>query len=188
MLSSSESEERIKRGLDYINANGSDHTKAIGNAIVNPDTVDEALIELRPFQNADGGWRGMDSDMKGPVSTISCTWVAMQWLSCLNQLDSECLKKTVDFLKKVQNENGYWDEPEAIVEYDPPPWMVPGEYENQLWLTSASCWRLIKLPRLILIWQLNFSGRDGTVSILKNAPIPIGWRSLSFTSFARFQI
>ena len=140
--------------MDYINANGSDHTKAIGNAIVNPDTVDEALIELRPFQNADGGWRGMDSDMKGPVSTISCTWVAMQWLSCLNQLDSECLKKTVDFLKKVQNENGYWDEPEAIVEYDPPPWMVPGEYENQLWLTSAICCQLLEINKTA---EVNFN-------------------------------
>lgn len=56
MLSSSEREERIARGLNFINENGLEHTRAIGNAIVNPDTVNEALKKLQPFQNADGGW------------------------------------------------------------------------------------------------------------------------------------
>ena len=154
MLLELERDERITRGLDFINKNGSGHTKAIGNAIVNPDTVDEALKELLPFQNADGGWRGMDSDMKGPISTISCTWVAMQWLSWLNLKDSECLKRTIDFIKKVQYENGSWDEPEAILEYDPPPWMIPGEYENQLWLTSAICCQLMEINKTA---EVNFN-------------------------------
>ncbi len=154
MLSDIERDKRISRGLDFINENGSDHTKAIANAIVNPEVEDEALKELQPFQNKDGGWRGMDSDMKGPISTISCTWVAMQWLSWLNQKDSECVKKTVDFLIKVQNKNGSWDEPEAILKYDPPPWMVPGEHENQLWLTSAICCQLMEINKTA---EVNFN-------------------------------
>ncbi len=147
MLSSTESEERIRRGLDFINENGSGHTKAIGNAIVKPEMVDEALNTLRPFQNADGGWRGMDSDMKGPLSTISCTWVAMQWLTWLDCKESKYLIRTVNFIKEVQNESGYWDEPEAILKHDPPPWMVPGDYANQLWLTSAICCQLMEINK-----------------------------------------
>ena len=154
MLSSTESDERIRRGLDFINANGSDHTKAIGNAIVNPDNVDEALNALRPFQNADGGWRGLDSDMKGPLSTISCTWVALQWLSWLNGKNSESLKKTVEFIVKAQYENGSWDEPDEILKYDPPPWMIPREYENQLWLTSAICCQLMEINKTA---EINFN-------------------------------
>lgn len=124
MLSNIERDEQIARGLNFINENGSDHTKAIGNAIVNPDTVDETLNALRPFQNADGGWRGLDSDMKGPISTISCIWVAMQLLSWLNCKDAECAERTIDFILNAQNVNGSWDEPEEILKFDPPPWMA----------------------------------------------------------------
>jgi prenyltransferase beta subunit len=147
MLTDLEREERIARGLNFINENGSDDTRAFALAIVNPDTVDEALKKLQPFQNTDGGWRGMDSDMKGPISTISCTWVAMQRLSWLEQKDAECLMRTVDFIKKVQNENGSWDESEEILKYDPPPWYVPGVYENQIWLTSAICCQLMEINK-----------------------------------------
>ena len=145
MISQKDVEERITRGLNFINQHASGHTRAIGNAIVNPEYVDEALKELQPFQNADGGWRGMDSDMQGPISTISNTWVAMQWLSWLGQKDSESMNRTIDFLKKVQAENGYWDEPDEILKYDPPPWMIPGDYANQLWLTSAICCQLMEI-------------------------------------------
>ena len=147
MLSSSESEKRIRRGLDFINANGSELTKAFAHAIVNPELVNEALKKLQPFQNTNGGWQGMDSDMKGPLSTISCTWVALQWLSWLNCVDSESFKRTIDFIVNAQNENGTWDEPEEILKYDPPPWMIPGEYENQLWFASAICCQLMEINK-----------------------------------------
>ena len=58
-----------------------------------------------------------------------------------------------DFLKRSQHEDGYWDEPEEIVSYDPPFWMLPGQYANQVWLTSAiSC----KLKELGVEQQVDF--------------------------------
>lgn len=53
----------------------------------------------------------------------------------------------MEFLRQCQHEDGYWDEPVEILQYDPPPWMVPGSLANQLWLTSAVCCKLLELGR-----------------------------------------
>lgn len=55
------------------------------------------------------------------------------------------LQDTLEYISNSQSEAGYWDEPEEIRHYDPPPWMLPGRYENQLWLTSAVCCKLREL-------------------------------------------
>ena len=108
---------------------------------------DDVLSHLQTYQNDDGGWERFDSDMQGAVSTISQTWVGLQWLLRTRPSDSVPLDRTMGFLSESQRDEGYWDEPPEILQYDPPPWMVPGNRANQLWLTSAVCCKLLELGR-----------------------------------------
>lgn len=103
----------------------------------------EVVVDaLRAYQRDDGGWTRTDKDFQGDLSIISSTWVAVQWLNWVGGRNSRVLRNTLDFLRTTQRDDGSWDEPDEIVDFNPPFWMQPGRYENQLWLTSAICCKL----------------------------------------------
>jgi hypothetical protein len=141
--------ERMAKALAFVQANGSSMMRTFAAHAAGHVSGDEALAAMVEFQNPDGGWRAMDTDMKGPISTISCTWPAIQWLLWIRPNDTLPLDRTVEFLRNVQQESGCWDEPQDILNYDPPPWMVPGDHAVQLWLTSAVCCKLLEFGRQI---------------------------------------
>ncbi len=120
------SEDALARGLEYVRRNGS---------------------ELMGALAAHATGLASDGDMEGVLSTISQTWQGLQWLLWTCPSDSAPLDRTVDFLRRTQHVGGYWDEPPGILEFNPPPWMVPGNHANQLWLTSAVCCKLLELGR-----------------------------------------
>ena len=132
-----------KKAHAFVRDNGSPLARVLVGHALGLTAVDEALSELVAFQNPDGGWRGLDSDMQAPLSTISQTWVGLKWLHWLGPPDAAPVDRTVEFLRRSQHPEGCWDEPEAILEHGPPPWMVPGDYANQVWLTAATCSRLM---------------------------------------------
>jgi hypothetical protein len=109
--------------------------------------TEKALDTIKVYQRDDGGWSGTDKDFQYDLSAISTTWVALQWLIWIDASDSAVLERTVDHLRRAQKRDGSWDEPDEITQYHPPPWMMPGRYENQLWLTSAVCCKLKELGR-----------------------------------------
>ncbi len=85
----------------------------------------------------------LDSDMEAALSTISQTYVGLKWLYWLRPTDSAPVDRAVEFLRRSQQPDGYWDEPDEILEHSPPPWMAPGDFANQVWLTVAMCSRLV---------------------------------------------
>ena len=103
---------------------------------------EQAIEALKIYQRADGGWTKTDKDFQGDLSIISTTWMAIQWLHWLEDQHSPVLLNTLNYLRKTQREDGSWDEPEEILNFDPPFWMLPGRYENQVWLTAALCCKL----------------------------------------------
>ena len=135
--------EVLEKAHAFVRNYGSRLTRALAGHASGETGVDEALNELVALQNPDGGWRSLDSDMEAPLSTISQTWVGLQWLRWLRPPDAGPVDRTVEFLRLCQHSEGYWDEPEEILEHDPPPWMVPGDFANQVWLTAATCSRLV---------------------------------------------
>ena len=104
----------------------------------------EVIEALAVNQRDDGGWTRTDKDFQGDLSIITATFVALQWLNWIGDRDSSVLLNTLDFLRRTQREDGSWDEPEAIVGFNPPFWMLPGRYGNQVWLTSALCCKLME--------------------------------------------
>ena len=127
----------------FVRDSGSPLARALAGHASGLTSADDALSELVAFQNPDGGWRGLDSDMEAPLSTISQTWVGLKWLHWLGPPDAAPVDRTAKFLRLSQHPDGYWDEPEEILEHGPPPWMVPGDFSNQVWLTAATCSRLV---------------------------------------------
>jgi len=140
-------EEALARGLEYVRRNGTGLMGALAAHAAGVASGDDVLVHLRPYQNHDGGWERFDGDMAGSLSTISQTWLGLQWLLWTRPSDTTPLDRTVEFLRQSQHDDGYWDEPDEILQYDPPPWMVPGRLANQLWLTSAVCCKLLELGR-----------------------------------------
>ena len=132
----------LEEALDFERRRGSPLARALAGHASGETDVDAALHVLAAFQNPDGGWRGLDSDMEAPLSTISQTWVGLKWLHWLRPSDAAPVDRTVEFLRRSQHADGYWDEPEEILAHGPPPWMMPRDFANQVWLTAATCSRL----------------------------------------------
>ena len=124
---------------------------------------------LETYQRDDGGWTRTDKGFQGDLSIISATWVAVQWLNWIGDRNSSVLRKTLNFLRTTQREDGSRDEPDDIVNFNPPFWMMPGRYENQVWLTSAICCKLKE------------SGREQQVDFTKALEfIRQGWKGERF--------
>lgn len=133
------------KALQFVQASSDPILSALANYAVGKQSAAEALATLQAYQLFDGGWTKTDKDFQGDLSVISTTWVALQWLIWLGGKGNPALERTISFLQKTQNEAGYWDEPEEIRQFNPPFWMLPGNRENQLWLTSAVCCKLKEL-------------------------------------------
>ncbi len=135
----------IEKAHQFVQACGDPILSALAAYACGKQSADETLMALQAYQRSDGGWTKTDKDFQGDLSVISTTWVALQWLIWLGARNTPALEHTVSFLHNSQRENGCWDEPEEIRIYNPPFWMLPGRYENQLWLTSAVCCKLKEL-------------------------------------------
>ncbi len=129
----------LNRAFQFVKASGDPILTALAAYAIGKQSTNDALQTIQAYQRPDGGWTKTDKDFQGDLSIISTTWVALQWLIWLGVGKNPVLERTLSFVKQSQNKAGYWDEPEAIRQYKPPFWMLPGRYENQLWLTSAVC-------------------------------------------------
>jgi hypothetical protein len=135
------------KAVSFVNKSGDAVLSALASYAAGQMKTAETLNVINKYQMQDGGWTKTDKDYQADLSIISTTWVALQWLLWIDARESIELQNTLDFVHNSQNEAGYWDEPDEITQYNPPHWMLPGRYENQLWLTSAVCCKLKELGR-----------------------------------------
>ena len=141
-------ELRLQKAFEFVERNGFRPTQAMAANAMGLMDADATLAEVvAAYQNDDGGWHRFDSDMPAPLSTVSQTHIGLQLLLWIDPREGHSLNRTVAFLKNAQHSTGAWDEPQEILQYDPPPWMVPGDQANQLWLTSAVCAKLLEHRR-----------------------------------------
>ena len=135
----------VEQAVTFVESSGKPAQIALAHYAVERISAEEALQAIAPHQRADGSWSGTDEDMPGDISSISQTWVGLQWLIWLHPAGDDPLQRTVEFLKRVQHPESFWDEPDEITAFNPPPWMQPGNQDNQVWLTSAVCAKLKEL-------------------------------------------
>jgi hypothetical protein len=137
----------VDKAIDFVCTSGDSILSALALSVAGRMDAEQVLDIIKVYQRNDGGWTKADMDFQGDLSIITATSVALQWLLCAGGEGSAVLEKTVDYLHGAQKSDGAWDEPDEIRHYNPPPWMLPGRYENQVWLTSAIGCKLKELGR-----------------------------------------
>jgi len=162
----------VGKAIDFVRASGDPILSALALLAIGETTTRQALEVLSAYQRPDGGWTKTDKDFQGDLSAISTTWVALQWLGWIEDRDSDVLERTIAHVRDVQRDDGAWDEPDEILAYDPPTWMMPGRHENQLWLTAAICCKLKEM------------GREGDVDLERALGfVRAGWDGQRFPVF-----
>ena len=103
-------EDALARGFEYTRLNGTELMGALAAHAAGVASGDDVLVHLRPYQNDDGGWERFDGDMMGSLSTISQTWLGLQWLLWTRPSDTAPLDRTVEFLRQSQHDDGYLED------------------------------------------------------------------------------
>ena len=130
----------LSKSESFIEGHGSSLEQARARWILHrvkpePDVV-QSLAEL---QNEDGGFPF--HMVKGNLSAIASTIVALWWMSDLGLLQSPTAARASRYLLAIQRDDGGWDEAPAIAQYNPPPWATPGDLKARLYLSAdAAFW------------------------------------------------
>jgi len=134
----------VSKAIHFIEENGTELEKYRLDFLLGKKR-DEAipLTCLKRLQNDDGGFPY--SDEKDKLSGVNSTNVKLSLMIELGLTKSEVCRKTIEYLMKIQNEDGRWDENEAINQYNPPFWNIPGDLKTQMWLTASITNELIQL-------------------------------------------
>lgn len=150
----------LKNAIEFINNNGSELDKAKINLILKQEEDPSRQVILDHFtllQNNDGGFPYQFQRNK--ISTINHTVSALFSLTDYNLIENDIVEQGIEFLFRKQNIDGSWDEPDDLMNYQPPEWNKPGEITTQLWITANACHLLTELeyiPSPYLTKGLNF--------------------------------
>jgi len=118
-----------------VEAHGSEVEKYRVHLLLGNERNDEIpLRHLRSLQNNDGGFPY--SDERGKATCVNDTNNNLHLITELELDKSDVCKKTVEYLFKIQKEDGSWSENEAIKAYIPPFWDMPNNPNTTMWLTA----------------------------------------------------
>lgn len=101
---------------------------------------EETLRTLVALQRADGGF----TYWMPQVSNLCDTAYVLQWLDDLQVYKGPVVERACRFILDRQQKDGGWDEVAAVVDHDPPEWMMPGRSETRVWLTGFCAHVLIR--------------------------------------------
>ncbi len=91
----------------------------------------EMLSVLERYQNSDGGFHGLEVDIKAPESNPFATELAL--LICVQagvSREHAVLQRAVEYLETTQDEDGGWRFSPAIYEHDLAPWFQGWQWPN----------------------------------------------------------
>jgi len=134
----------ISEAVRFVETNGTALEKYRLHFLLGKEKNDEIpLGHLRNLQNRDGGFPY--NDEKGKVSCVNATSNNLSLMTELELDKSDVCRKTVEYLLKIQGEDGGWSENEAINQYNPPFWDLPSDSKTTIWLTASITNFLIQL-------------------------------------------
>lgn len=138
--------ENINKAIQFIRNKGSELDNAKLNVILDEDlerSQQQILDYFTLQQNSDGGFPY--KKIRKNISTINHTTVALMSLIDYGLEDTDIVQEGIEFFIRMQTDDGNWDEPEALKEFNPPVWDSPGDLNSQIWLTMNVCHLLIRL-------------------------------------------
>jgi squalene cyclase len=101
------------------------------------------LSTIEIMRKSDGGFAFWDDD----ISSITSTLTILGWMDDLSVKTGTRVDKTFEFLLEHQQEDGGWDELEAVRNLRAPPFMTPGETSTRIWLTACCAHWFVRFGR-----------------------------------------
>ncbi|MFX0054901.1 MAG: prenyltransferase/squalene oxidase repeat-containing protein [Candidatus Hermodarchaeota archaeon] len=134
----------IQKALEFVRTSSDNIQQARLDSILENTRPDKDVLDaIERMRKSGGGFAFWDND----VSSITTTLNVLGWLDDLSILNGPIVDRTFDFLLDHQREDGGWDEIEEVGEFDPPPFMMPGEVNTQTWLTACCAHWFIRFGR-----------------------------------------
>lgn len=134
----------LSKAIAYIEENGDEVERArlaglLGRVRPEPKIV--RTLSIR--QNEDGGYPyGM---IPGRPSAIISTATGLQWMSELRLTSAGFVDRAVAYLLSVQRPEGAWEETPAVIKYDPPAHVRPGQSGARTYCTALVTYWLARL-------------------------------------------
>ena len=134
----------VQKAISSVEKNGTALEKYRLRFLISEEKDDENPLQyLMNLQNEDGGFP-YDSK-KGKLSCVNDTSNYLGLMVELGLGSSNVCKKTIEYLFRIQGKDGSWSENEAIKQYNPPFWLIPGDLKTTMWLTANITNYLIRL-------------------------------------------
>ena len=131
----------VHQAIAYVQVHGNAVERARLAAILWDEPLPEAVLqELAALQKPDGGFAYWVPE----VSNVCDTAFVLQWFDDLKVYRGPMVDPACRFLLDRQQEDGGWDEVEAVRALNPPEWMIPGRIETRVWLTAYCAHVLIR--------------------------------------------
>jgi hypothetical protein len=121
----------VQRGGEFLRAHGRDIDQALFDCTFGKCSTADAMAVLARYQNPDGGFFGLEVDIKAPQSNPFATelaLVAMRWLSIPR--DHPLLLRTLGFLETTQLDDGTWRFTPEIYQHELAPWFQGWQWPN----------------------------------------------------------
>ncbi|MBE0698793.1 MAG: ClbS/DfsB family four-helix bundle protein, partial [Anaerolineaceae bacterium] len=121
----------VQRGGEFLHAHGRDIDQALFDCTFGKCSTADAMAVLARYQNPDGGFAGLEVDIKAPQSNPFATelaLVAMRWLSIPR--DHPLLLRTLGFLETTQLDDGTWRFTPEIYQHELAPWFQGWKWPN----------------------------------------------------------
>jgi hypothetical protein len=121
----------VQRAGDFLHTAGRDIEQAMFDFHFGSLPLEEMMSVLAKYQNADGGFYGLEVDIKAPQSQPFATelaLVAMRWANV--PPDHPVLRRTVEYLEQTQEEDGTWRFSPEIYQHGLAPWFQGWNWPN----------------------------------------------------------
>jgi hypothetical protein len=121
----------LTRAQQFFEHNGRDIDRARFAYHFGDLSLEELLTTLSRYQNPDGGFFGLEVDIKAPQSNPFATELAL--LICLQAdvpRDHSLLRTAVSYLEEMQEENGNWRFAPEIYQHTLAPWFQGWQWPN----------------------------------------------------------
>jgi len=134
----------VEKAVEFVRRKGNEKEIERLDCILEDRKAETRFVEeLMRLQNYDGGF---PLDMgKGKPSALMPSGFVLRQMDDFNMLQSDIAKKVASFFFAVQEEDGSWNESEAILAYNPPPWMNPKDVRVRILSTAYVGFWLAKL-------------------------------------------
>lgn len=123
--------DHVTRARAFFERQGRDIDRARFAYHFGGGSREELLSALSRYQNPDGGFHGLEVDIKAPDSNPFATEIALQ--ICLQAgvpKDHPLVARTVEFLERTQGEDGAWRFSEGVYRHELAPWFQGWPWPN----------------------------------------------------------